>query len=92
MCKIFVWEKNSTPHPKGIIVRDVVHGQFLGLRGRRREPGELSRYSDWLRAERPSFWRRSPSRVLVRTGPGAHPAAFPMGTRSTFLGGKAADA
>jgi hypothetical protein len=46
--------------------------------------GQLSRYSDWLRAG------RSGDRMLVgarfsapvQTGPGAHPASWIMGTRS----------
>jgi hypothetical protein len=29
---------------------------------------------------------------VVQTGSGAHPASYPMGTRGSFLGGKAAEA
>ena len=45
--------------------------------------GELSRYSDWLRAGRSgieSRWGRDFS--PVQTGPGAHPASCKMGTGS----------
>jgi hypothetical protein len=48
------------------------------------EPGEQSRFSDWLRAERPRDWSSSPDRgktfLHVETGSGAHPAFYPMGT------------
>jgi hypothetical protein len=53
--------------------------------------GELSRYSDWLRAGR--YGDRIPVgakfSASVQTGPGAHPASCTMGTGS-FPGEEAA--
>jgi len=54
----------------------------------RRCAGQLSRYSDWLRAGRSgieSRWARD--FPLVQTGPGAHPTSCKMSTGS-FPGGR----
>jgi hypothetical protein len=45
----------------------------------------------------PRGWSSSPGSVrnflhVVQTGPGAHPASYPMGTGGSFSGGKAAGA
>jgi hypothetical protein len=63
------------------------------------EPGQPSRYRDWLRAGRPrvsefeSRWGQEFSLLhVVQTGSGAHPASYRMGTVSSLSGGKAAGA
>jgi hypothetical protein len=73
---IYIFRQPSTP-----VLRDPTH--TVG------GPGELSRYSGWLRAG------RSGDRIPVgasfsapvQTGPGAHPASYTMGTGS-FPGDK----
>jgi hypothetical protein len=63
------------------------------------ELGQRSRYSDWLRAGRPTGWSSSLGKGknfifphVAQTGSVAHPASDPMGTGGSFLGGKAASA
>jgi hypothetical protein len=53
-------------------------------------------YSDCLRAERPKGQGSSPSMVkefsflhIVQTSSEVHPTSYPMGTESSFPGGKA---
>jgi hypothetical protein len=61
-----------------------------------REPGQLSRYSDWLRAGRPGGVAvKSPGRVkkfsllhTVQTGSGVHPTSYKIGTGGSYLGVK----
>jgi hypothetical protein len=55
------------------------------------KPGQLSRYSDWLRAGRPLGRNSIPGRVKnfvhdVKTGSEAHPASYPKGTGSKAAG------
>jgi hypothetical protein len=54
--------------------------------------GYLSRYSDGLRAGRPGFnsWQGQDLSFLhcVQTGSEAHPASYPVGTGSLFMGKK----
>jgi hypothetical protein len=56
------------------------------------EPGQRSGYSDWLRAGRPRSGSSSPGSQefyllhIVQTGSGAHPASYPIGTRSKEAG------
>jgi hypothetical protein len=62
------------------------------------ELGLHSRYSSWLWVGGQRGWSLSPGEVKnfcifdVQTGFGAHPASYPMGTRGSFPGGKAASA
>jgi hypothetical protein len=60
------------------------------------EPGQRSRYSDWLRAGRPRVRSSSPGwgkifllSNVVETGSGTHPA-YPLRSGGSFPGGKAA--
>jgi hypothetical protein len=55
-----------------------------------------SRDRDWLRARRSRGGSSSPGKAknfifhhIVQTGPGAHPASYPMGTWGSFPGSKA---
>jgi hypothetical protein len=59
----------------------------------REGPGQLSRYSDWLRAGQSGYQTPVGSIFFahVQTGPGAHPFSCTMGTGS-FLRDKAAGA
>jgi hypothetical protein len=65
-----------------------------------KEPGYLSRYSDWLRAGQSGFGRfRLPAGARnfsfhhrVQTDTGTHPASYPVGTGASFSGDKAAGA
>jgi hypothetical protein len=50
-----------------------------------------SRYSDGLRAGLPGKGQET-FLDSIHTGPGAHPASYPVGTRDDFPGGKAAKA
>jgi hypothetical protein len=68
----------------------------IHIHTRSKEPGELSRYSDWLRAGRPkgrsseSRWGKEFSLLYVVSG--TNQASYPMGTEGSFFGGKAAGA
>jgi hypothetical protein len=61
------------------------------------EPGQRSRYSDWLWAGRLRGQSSSPGRVknflhVVKIGSGAHPASYPVSTGGSFPGAKATGA
>jgi hypothetical protein len=57
-------------------------------RRRRRRAG----IAQWYRARIPVGDGNFSPRHRVRTGPGAHPASYPMNTRGSFPGDKAAGA
>jgi hypothetical protein len=70
--------------------------RLKNLQLRLREPGQLCRYSYWLRAGR--LWGQSSSTDsvknffhVVQTDSEAHPASYPMVTGGSFPGGKAAE-
>jgi hypothetical protein len=72
-----------------VLLNAIIHLSF-------QESGWLSWYNDGLRAGRPEFESRqgqdfSPVHS-VQTGPGAHPASYPMGTGGDLPGGNAAGA
>jgi hypothetical protein len=64
------------------------------------EPGNLRQCSDGLWTRRPTNWGSIPDRNKrffslfhnVQTGSGAHPASYPVGSRGSLLGAKAAKA
>jgi hypothetical protein len=63
------------------------------------EPGERSRYSDWLPTGRPRGRSWSPGRgknflfsMSFHTGSGFHLATYPVGTGDSFPKGKASGA
>jgi hypothetical protein len=66
---------------------------ILILPSRMQESGELSRYSDGLRTERPGFNHRQKQNFSllhrVQTDIGTHPSSYPIGTGGDFPGGKA---
>jgi hypothetical protein len=80
------WKGSSNIHH----FRGLLHGAYVIsiILSNGREPGQRSRYSDWLRAGRPrrpsSSCGRSEEFSLhdVQTGSDVHPASYPMGTEA----------
>jgi hypothetical protein len=68
----------------GILLKSLSNWKCVNVSNLMCEPGQLSRYSDSLRAEIPEEARSS---VSVQSGPGAHPASYAMG-KGLFAGAR----
>jgi hypothetical protein len=71
----------------GSIVRGMPQTSIRTVLSSSSEPGQRSRYSDWIRAGRPRD--RSSSQEfsllqIVQTGSEVHPTSYPMGTGGSF--------